>query len=152
MNKNEELMDWLGDTYLWVVAIDYAERNIEPLKEKLREIGDIELEAVERINRVTMKESESFDVNGFTAKNGTLTVTFEMPIVFIANCSDKSARYRITTCCIGTVEIPDADAYDWESMGFEEMSPDEVLDYAHLAKHFCISYDEDETKVDKLKA
>ena len=150
INRNEELVEMIGEAFLWEIISEYICTDVKKMKEELSRIGYIELEDVEKIISAEVLESDEFVITKFSTKGGILTVGFEMPAIIIAESDNGDVCFRVTTTCTGTVEIPDVDSYDWRSMDFEKMNRYDILSHSNLAKIIAIFYED--TEVDDLTA
>ena len=152
IHSNEELLAVIGEAFLWDIVGAYVENDLQHIKEALIDgCGWIALETIERITALEVHQSDEFIVTGFRAENGVLTVSYEMPAIIMAwNRESKEALLRITTFCTGTVEIPDADAYDWNALDFENMRKQELLSHSNLVKNINVTYED--TEADDLTA
>ena len=150
MNRKEELIEMIGETFLWTIVSEHVCTDVKKIKEELSVISYIEPDAVEKITSAEVLESDEFLIKKFSAKGGVLTVGFEMPAIIIAESDNGDVCFRITTTCTGTVEIPDIDSYDWRSMDFEKMNRYDILSHSDLAKIIAIFYED--TEVDDLTA
>ncbi len=150
INHNEELIEIIGEAFLWDIIGEYISTDVKNIKEELSRIGYIELDDVEKITSAEVHESDEFVITKFSAKGGVLTVGFEMPAIIIAESDNGDVCFRITTTCTGTVEIPDIDSYDWRSMEFQNMNRLDILSYSDLAKIIAVFYED--TEADNLTA
>ena len=150
INRNEELVEMIGEAFLWEIISEYICTDIKKMKEEFSRIGYIELDDVEKIISAEVLVSDEFVITKFSEKGGILTVGFEMPAIIIAESDNGDVCFRITTTCTGTVEIPDVDSYDWRSMEFENMNRYDILSHSDLAKIIAIFYED--TEVDDLTA
>ncbi len=141
INSNDELIEIIGEAFLWDIIDDYISTDVKNLKNAISILGYIELDDIEKITSAEVFDSDEFVINKFSEKNGVLTVEFEMPAIITAENDDKDVGFRITTACTGTVEIPDIDSYDWNSMDFGSMSRLKILSYSDLAKIIAVSYE-----------
>lgn len=152
INSNEELMEVIGEAFLWDIIGDYVEHDFTHIKEALRKIGYIKQDMVERIAWAEIQESDDFDVIGFHEENGVLRVSFEMPALINTKNNSGDWLFSITTFCTGTVEIPDIDSYDWNSLDFDDMDRPTILSHRNLAKNIHVVYEEQDTEADDLTA
>lgn len=139
----DEFVERLGEDFLWNVISDYVEHDVAHIIEELRALSYIEGD-LDKITSAQIQTSDEFNVTDFHAKDGVLTVTFDMPAIIMASSDDKDVLFRITTSCVGTVEVPDMNAYDWATLDFETMLLDKILSYRNLAKILCVSYEDTE--------
>jgi hypothetical protein len=149
--SNEQLMEDIGEGFLWEIVSNYAETHPELLKEAmLAWCGYIDETDIAQITSIEVRESDEFIVNGFTAENGVLTVSYEMPAGILAQNDDGSVCYHVTTWCSGEAEIPDAASFDWDSLDFANMNRLQLLAHKNLAKVVRFVYEE--TEADNLNA
>ena len=138
ISSNEELMEVIGESFLWDIIGDYVEHDFTHIKESLHKIGYIEQKRVEQIAWAEIQESDEFDVIEFYEYNGVLRVSFEMPALINTKNSSGDWLFRITTFCTGTVEIPDIDSYDWNSLDFDDMNRPTILSHKNLARNINV--------------
>ena len=150
INSNDKLVEIIGEGFLWDIVGNYAETHLELLKEALRPLGYINYEDVDKITFVEVRESDEFIVNEFRAKEGILTVEYEMPAGILAKNDDGSVCFHVTTWCTGEVEIPDIDSYNWNDIEFDSLNRPQILGYSHLVKTIRLSYED--TEADDLNA
>ena len=150
INSNDKLVEIIGEGFLWDIVGNYAETHLELLKETLRPLGYINYEDVEKITFAEVRESDEFIVNEFRAKEGILTVEYEMPAGILAKNDDGSVCFHVTTWCTGEVEIPDIDSYNWNDIEFDSLNRPQILGYSHLVKTIRLSYED--TEADDLNA
>lgn len=150
INSNEELAATIGEPFLWEIVGTYVENDLQHIKEELGMLGRIEPKTVERIASAEVQTSDEFIITGFCAKDGVLTVSFEMPAIIQTWSDSMEALLSITTFCTGTVEIPDVDAYDWNVLDFENMRKQELLSHSDLVKNIAVAYED--TEADDLTA
>ncbi len=150
INSNEELVEIIGEAFLWDIIGEYISTDVKNIKEILSRIGYVELDDVEKITYAKIQESDEFVITKFSAKGGVLIVGFEMPAIIIAESDSGDVCFRITTTCTGTVEIPDIDSYDWHSMEFWNMNRLDILSYSDLANIIAVFYED--TEADDLTA
>ena len=150
ISSNEELMEVIGEAFLWDIICDYVEHDFTHIKEALHKLGYISQEMVEQIAWAEIQVSDEFDIVGFSEDNDVLQVSFEMPALINTQNSSGDWLFRITTYCTGTVEIPDVDSYDWNSLDFEEMNRPAILSHKNLAKNIKVVYEEQDTEADDL--
>ena len=150
INSNDKLVEIIGEGFLWDIVGNYAETHLELLKEALRPLGYINYEDVEKITFAEVRESDEFIVNEFRAKEGILTVEYEMPAGILAKNDDGSVCFHVTTWCTGEVEIPDIDSYNWNDIEFDSLNRPQILGYSHLVKTIRLSYED--TEADDLNA
>ncbi len=150
INSNEALIEMIGESFLWDIIGEYISTDVKHIREELSRIGYIELDDVEKITSAAVQESDAFVITKFSAKDGVLTVEFEMPAIIIAESDKENVCFRITTTCTGTIEIPDIDAYDWNSMELQNMNRLDILSYSDLAKIITVFYED--TEADDLTA
>lgn len=150
INRNEELVEIIGEAFLWDIIGKYISTDVKHIKEELSRKAYIELDDIEKITSAEVQDSDEFVITKFSAKSGVLTVGFEMDARIIAGSDNGDVCFRITTICTGTVEIPDIDSYDWCSMDFENMNRLEILSYSDLAKIIAVFYED--TEADDLTA
>ena len=143
-------MKVIGEAFLWDIIGDYVEHDFTHIKEALHKIGYIKQEMVEQIAWAGIQESDEFDIIGFYEFNSVLWVSFEMPAIINTKNSSGDWLFRITTFCTGTVEIPDIDSYDWNSLNFDDMNRPTILSHKNLAKNINVVYEEQDTEVDDL--
>ena len=143
-------MEVIGEAFLWDIISDYVEHDFTHIKEALHKIGYIKQEMVEQIAWAEIQESDKFDVIKFYEYNGVLRVSFEMPALINTKNSSGDWLFGITTFCTGTVEIPDIDSYDWNSLNFDEMNRPTILSHKNLAKNINVVYEEQDTEADDL--
>lgn len=141
INSNEELIEIIGEDFLWDIIDDYISTDVKNLKRAISILGYIELDDIEKITSAEVFDSDEFVINKFKEENSVLTVEFEMPAIIIAESDDKDVCFRITTACTGIVEISDINSYDWNSMDFGDMDRLEILSYSDLAKIIAVSYE-----------
>ena len=58
--------------------------------------------------------------------------------------------YTAYTWCSGTIDIPDIDSFNWNSINFDDMNKPEILSYSHLVRRITMSYED--TEADDLNA
>ncbi len=150
INSNDKLVEIIGEAFLWDIVGNYAETHLELLKEALRPLGYIDYEDVDKITFVEVRESDEFIVNEFSAKEGILTVEYEMPAGILAKNDDGSVCFHVTTWCTGEVEIPDIDSYNWNGIEFDSLNRPQILAYSNLVKMIRLSYED--TEADDLNA
>ena len=150
INSNEELIEIIGEGLLWDIVGNYVETHLELLKEALRPLGYIDYEDVNKITFAEVRESDEFIVNEFRAKEGILTVEYEMPAGILAKNDDSSVCFRVTAWCTGEVEMPDIDSYNWNSIEFDSLNKTQILAYSNLVKTIRLSYED--TEADDLNA
>ena len=150
ISSNEELMEVIGEAFLWDIISDYVEHDFTHIKGALHKIGYIKQEMVEQIAWAEIQESDEFDIIGFYECNGVLRVSFEMPALINTKNSSGDWLFTITTFCTGTVEIPDIDSYDWNSLNIEDMNCPTILSHKNLAKNINVVYGEQDTEADDL--
>ena len=150
IKSNDELVKIIGEGLLWDIVGNYAETHLELLKEALRPLDYIDYEDIDKITFAEVRESDEFIVNEFSAKEGILTVKYEMPAGILAENDDVSVCFHVTTWCIGEVEIPDIDSYNWNGIEFDSLNRPQILDYSHLVKTIRLSYED--TEADDLNA
>ena len=141
IDSNDELVEIVGEGLLWDIVGNYAETHLELLQEALRPLGYIDYEDVDKITFAEIRESDEFIVNDFGAQEGILTVEYEMPAKILAKNDDGSVCIHVTTWCTGQVEIPDIDSYNWNTIEFDSLNRLQILDYSHLVKVICLSYE-----------
>lgn len=139
-NSKEEFAERLGEEFLWNIIIDYVEHDVEHIKDELKAIPRIDGD-IDKITTAEIQTSDEFIVTGLHSKDGVLTVNFDMPAIIMASSDDNKVYYKVTTSCVGTVEVPDMDSYDWKALDFENMFLQEILSYSHLAKKISVSYE-----------
>ena len=150
INSNEELIETIGELFLWDVIDDYISTDVKNIKEAISNLAYIEKDDIDKITSAEVQDSEEFVITQFSAKERTLTIKFEMPSIIIAESGNEDVCFRITTVCTGTIEIPDIDSYDWCSPKFEDMNRMEILSYKELVKIIAVCYEDNE--VDDLTA
>ncbi len=149
--SNEQLLDVIGEGFLWNIVSNYAETHPELLKEAmLAWCGYIDETEIAQITFIEVRESDEFIVNGFTAKEGILTVSYEMPAGILARNDDGSVCYHVTTWCSGEAQVPDHASFDWGALDFEKMNRYQILSHGNLAKVVRFVYEE--TEADNLNA
>ncbi|MBR3630909.1 MAG: hypothetical protein IKN55_10650 [Oscillospiraceae bacterium] len=151
IQSNEDLLDVLGEDFLWTIIEDYIEHDFPHIKEALRKIGRIDQAVVDTIAWAEVQESDFFDASGFHAENGTLRISFEMPALINTKNAGGDWLFHITTCCTGTVEVPDMEHYDWNSLDFDSMNRFDILSHRDLAKNIHVVYEEQDTEADDLR-
>lgn len=150
IDSNDELVEIIGEGLLWDIVGNYAETHLELLKEALRPLGYIDYEDVDKITFAEVRESDEFIVNEFSAKEGILTVEYEMPAGILAKNDDGSVCFHVTTWCTGEVEIPDINSYNWNDIEFDSLNRLQILAYSNLVKTIRLSYED--TEADDLNA
>ena len=150
IDSNDELVEIIGEGLLWDIVGNYAETHLELLKEALRPLGYIDYEDVDKITFAEVRESDEFIINDFSAREGILTVEYEMPAGILAKNDDGSVCFHVTTWCTGEVEIPDIDSYNWNEIEFDSLNRLQILAYSHLVKKIRLSYED--TEADDLNA
>ena len=150
ISSNEELLEVIGEAFLWDVISDHVEHDLTHIKEALYKIGYIDQEMVEQIAWAEIQESDEFNVIAFHEYNGMLRVSFEMPALINTQNSSGDWLFRITTFCTGTVEIPDVDSFDWNSLDLDDMDRPTILSHKDLAKNINVVYEEQDTEADDL--
>ncbi len=150
INSNDKLIEIIGEGLLWDIVGNYVEIHLELLKEALRPLGYIDYEDVDKITFAEVRESDEFIVNEFCAKDGILTVEYEMPAGILAKNDDSSVCFHVTTWCTGEVEIPDINSYNWNSIEFDSLNRPQILAYRNLVKTIRLSYED--TEADDLNA
>ena len=150
ISSNEELLEVIGEAFLWDVISDHVEHDLTHIKEALHKIGYIDQEMVEQIAWAEIQESDEFNVIAFHEYNGMLRVSFEMPALINTQNSSGDWLFRITTFCTGTVEIPDVDSFDWNSLDLDDMDRPTILSHKDLAKNISVVYEEQDTEADDL--
>ena len=144
VTDNEALIGAVGEDFLWNVVSAYVEADIPHIKEALMPIGYLDPDDIEKLSKAEVHQSDEFTVTGFTEKDGTLTVRFEMPAIIMAKSADESAFLRVTTYCTGIAGIPDLHAYNWNALDFSRMHLPEILSYSHLVRNIRVSYEDTE--------
>ena len=152
IQSNEVLLDVIGEDFLWEIIGDYIEHDLAHIKDALRNLGYIDQAAVDTIAWAEVQDSEYFDVSGFHAENGTLRISFEMPALINTKNAAGDWLFRITTFITGTVEVPDIDSFDWNSMDLSDMNRLDILAHKDLAKNIHVVYEEQDTEADDLRA
>ena len=150
ISSNEELLEVIGEAFLWDVISDHVEHDLTHIKEALHKIGYIDQEMVEQIAWAEIQESDEFNVIAFHEYNGMLRVSFEMPALINTQNSSGDWLFRITTFCTGTVEIPDVGSFDWNSLDLDDMDRPTILSHKDLAKNINVVYEEQDTEADDL--
>lgn len=154
INSNEQLAHAAGEVLLWEAVSDYAETHLELLQEALLTwCGYVDEAEIAQISFAEVRESDEFIVSGFCAADGILTVKYEMPAGILAKNDDGSSCFHVTTWCSGTVEIPDIDSYNWNTVPFDDLPnvpKHKVLCYMHLVKKITLVFEE--TEADDLNA
>ena len=150
ISSNEELLEVIGEAFLWDVISDHVEHDLTHIKEALHKIGYIDQEMVEQIAWAEIQESDEFNVIAFHEYNGMLRVSFEMPALINTKNSSGDWLFRITTFCTGTVEIPDVGSFDWNSLDLDDMDRPTILSHKDLAKNISVVYEEQDTEADDL--
>ena len=150
ISSNEELLEVIGEAFLWDVISDHVEHDLTHIKEALHKIGYIDQEMVEQIAWAEIQESDEFNVIAFHEYNGMLRVSFEMPALINTQNSSGDWLFRITTFCTGTVEIPDVGSFDWNSLDLDDMDRPTILSHKDLAKNISVVYEEQDTEADDL--
>ena len=150
ISSNEELLEVIGEAFLWDVISDHVEHDLTHIKEALHKIGYIDQQMVEQIAWAEIQESDEFNVIAFHEYNGMLRVSFEMPALINTQNSSGDWLFRITTFCTGTVEIPDVDSFDWNSLDLDDMDRPTILSHKDLAKNISVVYEEQDTEADDL--
>ncbi len=150
INSNEKLLEIIGEGFLWDIVGNYAENHLELLKEAMRPIGHIDYDAIDKITFAEVRESDEFIVNCFSAKDAILIVKYEMPAGILARNDDGSVCFYVTTWLSGSVEIPDIDSFDWDSLELANLNRTQILAYSHLVKMIYLSYED--TEADDLNA
>ena len=89
ITSNDELVEIIGEGLLWDIVGNYAETHLEFLKEALRPLGYIDYEDVDKITFAEVRESDEFIINDFSAREGILTVEYEMPAGILAKSDSK---------------------------------------------------------------
>ena len=145
----EEFAERLGEDFLWNVISYYVEHDVEHIKDELRAIPRVDGD-IDKITSAEIQTSDEFIVTDYHSKDGILTVQFDMPAIIMAHSADNKVYYKVTTSCVGTVEVPDMDSYDWKAIDFENMFLQDILSYSHLAKIISVSYEY--TEADDLNA
>ena len=140
INSNDELVEIIGEGLLWDIVGNYVETHLEFLKEALRPLGYIDYEDVDKITFAEVRESDEFIVNEFSAKEGILTVEYEMPAGILAKNDDGSVCFHVTTWCTGEVEIPDVHSYNWNDIKFGSLNRPQILAYSNLVKAIRLTY------------
>ena len=151
INSNEELVEAIGEAFLWDIICDYVEHDLANIKEALRKKVYIEQERVEQIAWAEIQETDEFDVIGVHEGNGVLRVSFEMPAIINTKNSSGDWLFRVTTFCTGEVEIPDIVSYDWNSLRFDDMSRPSILSHKNLTKNISVVYEEQDTEADDME-
>lgn len=139
---NKEFVEKLGVDFLWNIIDDYISKDVNNIKNAIKKLGYIESDDINKITSVAVQDSEEFIITDFNAKDGALIVRFEMPSIIIAQSDNKEVCFSVTTVCVGTIEIPDVDSYDWNSIKFEDMSRPEILAYGNIVKIITVSYED----------
>ena len=135
INNNDELIEIIGEEFLWEIVGNYVETHLELLKEAMRPLGYIDYNDVQKITFAEVRESDEFIVNGFNAKDGILTVNYEMPAGILTENDDGSVCFHVTTWCSGTIDIPDINSFDWNSIDFDNAnSRGYLLPYHNVLK------------------
>lgn len=142
IKSNEELIEIVGEDFLWDIVGEYITTDIEHLKEALRTLRYIERDDVEKITSAEHRDSDEFIITHFSKKDGILMVEFEMPSSIIAKSDNEGVCFHVTAYCIGTLEIPDVDSYNWSSLDFSNLSRPKILSYSHLVKVIHLSYED----------
>ena len=119
INNNDQLIETIGEEFLWTIVSNYVETHLELLKEAMKPLGYIDHNDVEKITFAEVHVSDEFIVNGFNVKDGILTVNYEMPAGILTENDDGSVCFHVTTWCSGTIDIPDIDSFDWNSIDFD---------------------------------
>ena len=98
INSNDELVKIIGEGLLWDIVGNYAETHLEFLKEALRPLGYIDYEDIDKVTFAEVRETDEFIVNKFRAKEGILTVEYEMPAGILAKNDDGSVCFHVYFC------------------------------------------------------
>ncbi len=141
---NNELAEIIGEAFLWDIVSEYIGKDFENIKEELRHLIYTEKTTVEKIARAEVHESDEFIVTDFEEQNGHLTLNFEMPAIINAIGENNEYLFRVTTYCTGTVRIPDAESYDWDSLDFDNMNRLDILTHSDLAEILTLHYKDTE--------
>ena len=141
ISNNEELVEIVSETLLWEIVSEHVTTDVERLKEELRKIGNRDQNKVERLTSAEVLQSDEFIITGYEERGSKLVVGFDMPAIVITWSDDKKVGFRVTTSCIGTVEIPDISSYDWSALDFEDMDRLTLLSYSHLTDKLNYSYE-----------
>ena len=141
ISNNEELVEIVSETLLWEIVSEHVTTDVERIKEELRKIGNRDQNKVERLTTAEVLQSDEFIITGYEERGGKLVVGFDMPAIVITQSDDKKVGFRVTTSCIGTVEIPDISSYDWSALDFEDMDRLTLLSYSHLTDKLNYSYE-----------
>jgi hypothetical protein len=136
----EEFVGIVGEEFLWNIISDYVERDVVQIKAELKKIPYLDRD-IDSITTAEIQTSDEFIITDYHSEDGIMTVSFDMPAIINAHSDDKSVYYRITTSCIGTVEIPDENPHNWKALDFKNMSNQDILSYSHLAKNINVSYE-----------
>lgn len=136
----EEFAENLGEYFLWDIISDYVEHDVERIKDELKALPYVDGD-IDKITSAEIQTSDEFIVTNYHSKDGILTAEFDMPAIIMASSDDGDVLYRVTTSCVGTVEVPDMDSYDWRTPDFENMFMQDILSYRHLAKIISVSYE-----------
>ncbi len=150
ITSNEELMETVGENFLWDVVSAYVEADPEGIRASLRPIGYLAPADIEKLSEAEVHQSDEFITAGYEENAGTLTVSFEMPAIIMAQSADNAVSLRITTYCTGTAEIPNAAAFDWNKVLGADLPLQEKLSYSHLVKNLRVCYED--TEADDLTA
>ena len=89
IKSNEELIEIVGEDFLWDIVGEYITTDIEHLKEALRTLRYIERDDVEKITSAEHRDSDEFIITYFRKKDGILMVEFEMPSSIIAKSDNE---------------------------------------------------------------
>ncbi|MBQ8968010.1 hypothetical protein [Ruminococcus sp.] len=141
INSNEELLEVIGEGFLWNIVSEYIAHDIEHIKEALRQLGYIDQADVDKLTFAEDRDSDEFNIISFSENGHTLTAEYEMPTGILTCNEDKSVCFHMTACCTGTIEVPDYSSYDWGALDFENMNRPQILSYSHLAKLKSLSYE-----------
>ncbi|SFC92093.1 hypothetical protein [Ruminococcus albus] len=142
--NNSELADMIGEALLWDIVSEYVGNDLDSIKNELRQLGYIDKSNVEKITRAEVHESDEFIVTDFNEQDGHLTICFEMPAIINTTGDNKEYLFSVTTYCKGTLRIPDADSYDWDSLDFYDMDRYEILSHSDLVNILDLHYEDTE--------
>ena len=82
INNNDELIEIIGEEFLWEIVGNYVETHLELLKEAMRPLGYIDCNDVEKIRFAEVRESDEFIVNGFNDKDSILKLSIILDTFF----------------------------------------------------------------------
>lgn len=139
MNR-EQLEEVLSETLLWEVISENVE-NVNQLPIMLQDINYLENKnsVIAIIDECEVLISDSFDIIKSETHGENILISFEMPFVMSAWSTTKQ-HLRITATATGKCMIPSIEIYDWDSIDFESMRKEELLENQNLVDILELNY------------